>query len=158
MKTLCKILLLFYRLQRLEDYFAIAFLFFFIFGYFIKETFYKGSITETSKGAVLKGGESWVPSHPVYEGGRGKCWELWRGGPPDGAMGRGLCKGASWEDSSGLTLRHSLGLLLVPPISQTQPGARIQGIPGRGPLRLLFFLNLVIFGCAGSSLLCVGIL
>ena len=60
-------------------------------------------------------------------------------------MGRGLCKGASWEDSSGLTLRHSLGLLLVPPISQTQPGARIQGIPGRGPLRLLFFFKLSYF-------------
>ena len=156
-QALCKILLLFYRLQRLEDYFAIAFLFFFIFGYFIKETFYKGSITETSKGAVLKGGESRVPSHPVYEGGRGKCCELWRGRPPDGLWGV-----VSVRERVGKTavtsLCHSLGLLLIPPISQTQPGARIQGIPGRGPLRLLFFLNLVMFGCAGSSLLCVGIL
>lgn len=42
-------------------------------GYFIKETFYQGSVTETSKGAVLKGGESRVPSHPVYEVGRGEC-------------------------------------------------------------------------------------
>ena len=153
--------MLFYRLQRLEDYFAIAFLFFFIFGYFIKETFYKGSITETSKGAVLKGGESRVPSHPVYEGGRGKCCELWRGGPPDGLWGV-----VSVRERVGKTavtsLCHSLGLLLIPPISQTQPGARIQGIPGRGSIKITFFFKLsyvwlcwIFIAVCGHSLVAV---
>lgn len=76
-----------------------------------------------------------MPPHPIYEsasgcGGVGRLTGLWS---------VVSTKGESWEDSGDLTLRHSLGLLLVPPISQTQPGARIQGIPGRGPLGLLFF-------------------
>lgn len=47
--------------------------------YFIKETFYKGSVTETSEGAVLRGGESGVPSHHISEGaGEGGAAELER--------------------------------------------------------------------------------
>lgn len=76
-------------------------------GYFIKETFYQGSVTETSKGAVLKGGESRVPSHPVYEEGRGKCCELWVGGPPDGAVGRG-----PYKERVGKTAVASLSIIL----------------------------------------------
>lgn len=40
------------------------------------------------------------------------------------------------KDNPDLTLHHSLGVLLVPPISHTEPAARIQEVPMKGPLGL----------------------
>lgn len=37
------------------------------------------------------------------------------------------------KENPDLTLHHSLGLLRVPPTGQTEPEARIQGLPPRGP-------------------------
>lgn len=39
------------------------------------------------------------------------------------------------EENPDLTLYHSLGLLLVPPIGQTQLEGRVQGTPMRGSYR-----------------------
>lgn len=80
-------------------------------GYFIKETFYQGSVTETSKGAVLKGGGR-VPSHPTYMKWGGSAESCGVGGPPDGAAGVVPLR-RELGRRGDLTLRHSLSLLLV---------------------------------------------
>lgn len=50
-----------------------------------------------------------------------------------GAVVRAAIRERVGKEVSNLILPYFLGLLLVPPIGQTQPEARVQGTPVRGP-------------------------
>lgn len=54
-------------------------------------------------------------------------------GPSDRNSGMRPPSGRIGEEIPDLILHHSLGLLLVPPIGQTQPEAGVQGAPVRVP-------------------------